>query len=76
MHSLRRAVTVLSIYLFQKGTGDWYVDSALSFTLSMTMLATVTETGELMAVPNTCLRNSSLYARLVTFRLNWKSLLC
>ena len=27
-----KAVTVSSMYLFQKGIGDWYVDSALSFT--------------------------------------------
>ena len=58
-----RAVTVSSTYLFQKGTGDWYVDSALSSTLSMTRLATVTDTGEPMAVPNICLKNSPLYAR-------------
>ena len=57
-----RAVTVSSTYLFQKGTGDWYVDSALSSTLSMTRLATVTDTGEPMAVPNVCLKNSPLYA--------------
>ena len=38
----------------QNGTGEWYVDSALSSTLSITRLATVTDTGEPMAVPNVC----------------------
>jgi len=39
-----RAVSVSSTYLFQKGTGCGYVDSAWSSTLSMTRLATVADT--------------------------------
>ena len=59
---------------FQKGIGDWYVDSAHSFTLSMTSrLATVTYTEELMAVPNVCFKNSPLNARFIASRQNWRS---
>ena len=50
--------------------GNWYVDSALFSTLSMTRLATVTDTGEPMAVLNVCLKNSPLYARKVASRQN------
>ena len=49
------------------------MDSALFSTLSMTRLATVTDTGEPMAVPNFCLKNSPLYARKVASRQNWRS---
>ena len=58
-----RAVSVSSTYLFQKGTRCGCVDSAQSSTLFMTMLATVTDTGKPIAVPNVCLKNSPLYAR-------------
>ena len=45
---------VSSTYLFQKGGGCEYVDRALCSTSSMTRFATVTDTGDPIAVPKDC----------------------
>ena len=57
---LGRAVKVSSTYRFQKG--GWIVQEvrALCSTSSITRLATVTETGDPIAVPKTCWNISPL----------------
>ena len=48
------AMQVSSTYLFQKGGGSGYVETALCSTSSVTRSATMTDTGDPMAVPNDC----------------------
>ena len=55
-----RAVNVSSTYRFQKVGGCEQVLRALSSTSSITRFATVTDTGDPIAVPKICLKTSPL----------------